>query len=208
METAARFINATAIECAFLSTMQAQEINLHLLPSTAVTEPRFSSARPVIVVRCPFPRAISAEFIFGIRRIKIALTGVVSLAPGIRPGCSSLFDPNTVQKFGTAVICIVRNKEIYIFFLSPSPRIVAEAVGNRVRIGFSNNNLRCRGQKFSLAGSGSIQNLEIPLPTANVKAVISHGGDTLGKSSAFWLWLCITHFNPLFNHRNGTAMFS
>ena len=199
METTARFLNETAVECAFLSTMQAQEINLHLLSSTAVTEPRFSRASPVITVRCPFPRAVAARFTSGIRRIKITLTGVASLVPGIRPACSSLFDVNTVQKFGKDVICVLRNKEIYVFFLSPSPRIVADAVGNKVRIGFSNNNLRCRGQKFFVAGSGSTQNLEIPLPTANVKAVISHGGDTLGKSSIvlFQCFLCVFCINTM-----------
>ena len=76
---------------------------------------------------------------------------------------------------------------------------MAEAIGNKIRIGFKNDNLRCRGQKFSVAGSGSTQNLEIPLPTANVKAVISHGGDTLGKSSivSFQWCLCAFYFKTM-----------
>ncbi|XP_065064294.1 uncharacterized protein LOC135690621 [Rhopilema esculentum] len=192
-KTKARFINESAIQCSIIissnrKSCYAQMFNLHVLKSSAVRPPSFAKSSPTVSVRCPQPRAISAAFSTGMRRLLINLdkpASFVAASQGasrdkgnVRPSCESFFHHTTVEKLGGSR-CQLTYKRI-IINIAVGSILISTANGSKVQLTLNRENLKClREEQYSVLKGERLQKVDISLPGTNIQAKIS-GQSSIG----------------------------
>ena len=182
-----RFINQTTFECNIevpehKKECEAQEINLHVLASSAVRPPSFSGSAAKAVVQCAYPEPVSGQFMRRFRVLAIKLNKPASffaVNKRQRPDCASFFDAATARALGNSR-CHLSFASI-IIMLSVDSSLISSAVGSRVSLRFNREHLRCRGRnQLSVLRGNKMQELNVSLPLASVEAAIS-GAPSVGR---------------------------
>lgn len=163
---------------------EAQEINFHVLASSAVTTPRFSSSAPKVIIQCSYPKIVSGTYIARRRFLNFKLNKPTSFHASYwrqRPSCASFFDADTLRKLGKSR-CFLTVRNIFVI-LRIDATLLSSAVGSILSVNVNREKLRCNGKEaFSVLRGSRIQALNVSIPVPSVRASIS-GSASIGKKT-------------------------